>query len=155
MIRWTNKPYTPERAYRWSVCPLAALFAFGGPVFAIAIHFVAEPAINRVLFVDSYVANRAIFSAIGILVCAIGIGLFLKSRIAWYALFGYLLSGTVWGVAKEMVDPDFGEAPNIAMAVTLWLFNTALGVGIFFATRPVFQPGSRDGETNSDPTTHN
>ena len=153
MIRWTNKPHTPERAYRLYVVPLAALFAFGGPVVAVAIQLTPDPGINRLLFVDSYSTNRAIFAAFGLCGCAIGIGLFLKSRIAWYLLFGCILFSAVWGVAKELIDPDFGEAPYIGMAVALWLFNTAIGVCIFFATRPVFQPGSRDGTTSSDRTT--
>jgi hypothetical protein len=124
--------YTSERAWRFSVLPLGLLFILGGIVLiAGAIWMPSDE-----LFVPPFQEpslKRAVLAGLAIPVCMIGLGLCWRNKIAWYALFLYLVVGTIWHVVAGVFDPRF-----IALAIGSPVLNGAIAVGIYYATKPVF-----------------
>ena len=129
-----RKPYTPERAYRLSVRPLAIFFMAGGALVAIGSCVLP---ITWVPFVRDEWLKRLVMLASCLVSIAIGVGLYRRSKMAWYAMFAWITLGTLWTVAGSILDPWIGDArwPVAAYGV---IVNGAFGVGSYFATRPVF-----------------
>jgi len=63
----------------------------------------------------------------------IGLGLCWRSKIAWLALFAYMLVGTIWHIVAGTLDSQLAF-----LAVLSPVLNIPLVVGIYFVTRPVF-----------------
>ena len=138
-----RKPYTPGRAYRLSVRPLAIFFVLFAVAFSAAMTLFRDEAIFLPPFEG--VAKRAVGIVIGLFVGAIGVGLYLKLKVAWYALFAYIILGTPWMTWAFATAP---EPPPVAFLIACPIFNAGLAVGLYFATRPVFaRPRDRGRES--------
>lgn len=106
-------------------------FIFGFGVFDI------HP--NRPLpFVESHTANRWSYASIGAFVLAMGVGLGIRSRAAWYAFFAYLLVGTLYQILGRILDPISNDIPWAFVPLVV-AFNGAFGFAVFVATHKVFE----------------
>jgi len=127
------EPYTPERAYRWSVLPFGMLLIAGGIAALLAPLYVPSDLLrlSEKPFTNSWM-GRAGINAFCILQILIGIGFCLRSKVAWWSYFAFLLAATVWQAA-------FGvDNSHIAGVVLAFAFNIPFGIGIYFATKPAF-----------------
>ena len=94
---------------------------------------------NRPLpFVESHTANRWSYASIGAFVLAMGVGLGIRSRAAWYAFFAYLLAGTIYTLLARILDPIPDDIPWTFVPLVV-AFNGAFGLAVFVATRRVFE----------------
>ena len=136
-----QRPYTPERAYRVSVLPLGVFFIVGG-AFSLVASFVLP--IVWLPFVHDERMARFLFAGVSLLLGGIGVGLVLKSKAAWYALFAWWVLGTVWPVAGWLFDPpariwaEMSDAARWFYPVFGLVLNGIFVVGLYVATRPAF-----------------
>ncbi len=129
-------PYTAERAYRVSVRPLAALMIIGGLVFpAVAM---LSPYVPRMPFAESAAAKRILMAVFGFFLLPIGIGLWLKLKVAWYAMFVYIVGGTIFNVIGFWLCTPADNGGGVLLGLVGILLNGVLTVGLYFVTRPVF-----------------
>ena len=89
-----RKPYTPERAYRVSVRPLAVFFVMVAVASCLGMILSRDEAIFLPPFEG--IAKRAVGILIALFIGAIGVGLYFRSKIAWYAMFAYFILITPW-----------------------------------------------------------
>lgn len=128
---------TPARTYRTLVIPLSALLIFGGAVVA-ACAWAGRIRITAPFpFVTDEMANRHMLGALGLTCLAIGIGLFRRSRFAWYALLAYLGIGTALPVLS-LIDEQVIDTMGYAFPVFGSILNGAIGVTIYYAMRSAF-----------------
>jgi len=130
------KPYTAERAYRVSVRPLAIFLILGGlllPALAVLC-----PSAPDMPFAESPIARRILMAVLGFFFLPIGIGLYLKLKVAWYAMLVYLVFGTVFGAIGVWVDEAADTRERVVLMLFAVLINGVLTVGLYFVTRPVF-----------------
>ena len=124
--------YGPEEAYRKSVRPLAVFLVFVGVVFLLA--SVLLPVGDIVLPpVEKPLAKRLTLATVAVLSGLIGIGLYRRSRVAWYGLFAFIALGTVFAATSWVHMTSSYLVPLTGIAI-----NVVVGVGIYFATRPAF-----------------
>ncbi len=132
-----RRPYTPERAYWTSVVPLGCLFAIGGPMMA-AMVWLPMVHIGWLPFLSSDSAKRIAFVALGLFFAVIGVGLWRRSKIAWYAVFAYVGAGNAGIILGWLFDPTApGEQSDFFVSGIP--FNLLIATGIYFATRPAFR----------------
>jgi hypothetical protein len=129
---WSHlrKPYTPERAYGCSVLPFGTFMIVGGIVLFIGAMLSPSEAIFVPPFSDPWI-KRAVFGGVSLSSLLLGIGFCLRSTLAWWSFFVWVLLGTAWGVVAEIRDLGF----LVIIPVT---FNVIFAVGVYFATKPVF-----------------
>ena len=135
-----RKPYTPERAYRVSVIPLALFLVIGGLFLSVAA--VVLPITSPFPFVRSELGNRAIFGAISIFLSVTGIGLWRKSKTAWYAMLFYLVAGASAHAVAVLFDsesPLYGGQQRYLVLGGLLLWDLLIAVGIYCAIAPAFR----------------
>ena len=130
------RPYTPERAYRVSVRPLAVLFITAG--LAVSAVAVLSPYVPEMPFVESSAGKRILTAVLSFLLVPIGIGLYLKLKMAWYAMFGCLVCGTIFSAIGFWLYAPGGLGEGIFFGLVCVLLNGVLTVGLYFVTRPVF-----------------
>ncbi len=127
-----RRSYTPERAYRWSVIPLAAFMFFGGLIFVAASLFTPlEPDMPPI---KSPWLARLVFGGIGAYLSVLGIGFFRLSRLALWGFYGYIVLGSIWQMFLPMFDSRW--SPWLALASLI--FNVLITVGIYLAVKPAF-----------------
>ena len=95
---------------------------------------------------ESNAGKRLAFCVLGTLLMVEGIGLYLKSRMAWFALFAYIILGTAWVVAGANFDSRMTEGEAFFVTLFGLLGNGVLAVGLYFVTRPAFRPGAAQQE---------
>jgi hypothetical protein len=132
-----GKPYTPERAYRWSVLPLGIFMIFSGIVLPSAAMFLPSDAIVVPPFSDPW-TKRVVFCGASLPLLPLGIGFCLRNKLAWWGFFAWALIGTVLAAVAQTHGPDFGSPENRIGVALGSAVNILLVVGICFATRPVF-----------------
>ncbi len=138
-----EKEHTAEQAYRKSVRPLAVFFAFCGFLLFV-VSLVDGKHIHLSSLVQNDFAKRTLFGGVGILCIFIGLGLYRRSRLAWYMMFAYIIFGTAFFVLVVFLDADmYRGLPPLAEASLAIAFNGVIGVGLYFVTKPVFCRGSR------------
>jgi hypothetical protein len=97
---------TLEQSYRWSVLPLGVFMIFGGIVlFTAAMLCPAES-----MFVPPFQApwtKRLVAGGISLCWVPLGLGFYLRSKIAWYAFFAFILIGTSWHVIAALLDSNY------------------------------------------------
>ncbi|MBI3861191.1 MAG: hypothetical protein HY290_04780 [Planctomycetia bacterium] len=132
--------YTPERAYRISVRPIAALFAFGGAIFLLLSVFPLLP-ITHIPFVRNPVWQRFAIGIVGAMNLVFGVGLFYRYRAVWIVFLAYLGLGTCIAPVAHLLDPPSGmqDPDAFLMAGFGALINGMIAVGLYFAMRPAFQ----------------
>ncbi len=140
-----RKPYTPERAYRVSVRPLAIFFVVAGVAFCLAMILFRDEAIFLPPFEG--IAKWAVGILIALFIGAIGVGLYFRSKIAWYAMLAYFILGTPWAAWALATVPE-EMAPPVAFVVAGPLLNVGIAVGLYFVTRPVFVRARGKGQTD-------
>jgi hypothetical protein len=142
-----RKPYTPERAFRISVVPLSIFFIVGGAVLAIA----AAVRDGRSVYMPPLgpTGAKLALGAVGLALVAIGAGMLLKLRLAWYGLIAYLALGGVWnlvlGIGFAVTPPDGGR-PGALFHFLAAALAVLFGGGLCFVTRPVFRGKGRSGD---------
>ena len=131
------RPYTPERAYRVSVRPLAGFMILGGLVgVAFAVLLPQPPHVRLAMTAGGKRILMAVTSVPSLL---IGVGLWRRLKVAWYALFGYLIIGTILvGVSMWLDIRPERVSDWILLAVPMLLYLSVI-VGLYFVTRPVFR----------------
>ena len=134
-----------DRAYRQGVRPLAIFLAGGGLLVLVVVLFRLMP-IGWTPFIESNAGKRLAFCVLGTLLMVEGIGLYLKSRMAWFALFAYIILGTAWVVAGANFDSRMTEGEAFFVTIFGLLGNGVLAVGLYFVTRPAFRPGAAQQE---------
>jgi len=141
------RPYTPERAYRWSVLPLGIFSIVSGIVLPASAVLMPAEQILVPPFAEPWL-RRVALGGISILCLPIGVGLCLRSKVAWWAFFAWLMAGTAWHIFIGITDPRFPEFAFLSPA-----FNIPLAVGIYVATKPVFTLAQREhgGKAESPP----
>ncbi len=127
----------PGRAYRTSVVPLSIFLMLGGVFAAVSVWVVRAPITLPFPLIESDDLNRHLFGSVSLACVAIGIGLILRNRLAWYALLVFLCIGVVLPVISAL------DARIVAMAgfeypIFGGLLNAAIGIGIYIALRPAF-----------------
>jgi hypothetical protein len=134
IVEPSRRPYTPERAYRLSVRPLAILLVVIGIVVLVSVWFMTAVvlAIFRPLL-QSQIATELIGSGIGLFLVIDGVGLYMRSKLAWYAL----MSGLIVAGAGQVIIV-FSICPVFSVPVFLIPLNAALWAGLCLATRQVF-----------------
>lgn len=140
-----RKPYTPERAYRVSVRPLAVFFVVSGVALSLAVILFRDEAIFLPPFEGA--AKRIVGALIGIFVGAIGLGLYFRRKIAWYAMLGYFILGTPWSTWAFATASE-GMALPVAFVVAGPLLNVGIAIGLYFVTKPVFLRARGNGQTD-------
>jgi hypothetical protein len=134
--------YSAESSYRYAVRPLAVIMMLGGVV--VLLMFTAFQArITWCPFVDSDVAQRAIVATLAGVQSVLGLGLWLRSRLAWQMLFVLICLASAWTVAGAILDPPFDHAPSLLFALFCLVTNTAWAVLLWIVTRPAFHPSAR------------
>jgi hypothetical protein len=147
-----RKPYTPERAYRWSVLPCGLFMIVGGIVLPSAALLMPSYALFVPPFSDPWL-KRAVFAGMSLPLLPLGLGLCFRSKLAWWGFFAWLIIGTAWQVVGGFLDPQFAH-----LVVVSPVFTLGFAVGTYFATKPVFNATNRktqsaceaeEGETGS------
>jgi hypothetical protein len=137
----TKPPYTPELAYKKSVRPLAIFFILFG-VIILVMSCVPRVHISGLPAVQNELARRIISGSVGLLNVLIGVGLYWRSRFAWYSMFAYIIIGTAVMLAAQFFGrPDSPEPPIDMTAMTaliLFALNGGIAFGLYVATKPVF-----------------
>jgi hypothetical protein len=126
------KPYTPDRAYRWSVLPLGILSILGGIFFFAGAMLMPPEFVQIPPFVDIWLKRLAMGFLCFYLVL-IGIGLCYRNKAAWLGFFAYIIIGTIWHIAVGICDPQYA-----IFVIMSPLFNVPFAISIYFATKPVF-----------------
>lgn len=106
-----RKPYTPERAYRVSVVPLAFYCLFGGMfmlVFAALAGTSKNVHIGEFPFISTMPGKRFLFAGIGAYFLPIGIGLIYRRQWALWGFIAYITLCTVY----VLVAWAAGEVPR-------------------------------------------
>ncbi|TFG46469.1 MAG: hypothetical protein E4H40_07340 [Candidatus Brocadiia bacterium] len=140
-LKIKRKPYTPERAYRTSVRPLAVFFVAGG----IFLFFgsLSLPITMPIPFIKTESINRIIMALTSLILILIGTGLFFKSKVAWYGLFLYIAGGTLFISAGFILFPS--DQTDLLCSIMPIILDTSIGIGIYFATKLVFV--NKDGKS--------
>jgi hypothetical protein len=121
-----------DPAYRFAVLPLGIFFVLGGIVAIATAIWMPPEAMLMPPFEDPSL-KRLIMAGLAIPVFAIGLGLCRRSKTAWYGLFLYMLTGTIWHVVVGLLDPQFRF-----LAIASPVLNGAIGVGLYLVTKPAF-----------------
>jgi len=145
--------YSPERAYRWGVLPIAVLLLVGGAWGLVA---AALGSVGFVPFVHDAMRARLLEGGLGVASAIVAVGLICRSRVAWWASMACNALAHVWYGLGCLFDPGLerllGQSellaiypPELLRAMRYFLFALLLvfgvvfTVGIYFATRPAFR----------------
>lgn len=138
---------TSERSYRIAVIPLSIFLVLGGITFA-ALAWVAHvPMSSPFPFIESESLDRRLFGVAGVVCAIIGVGLFRRNGVAWYALLVYLGLGVLLP-AVSVLDAETVAVQGYAFPIAGSVLNGCIAVGIYFAMRPAFLQAARE----SDPS---
>lgn len=149
-----RKPYTPERAYRVSVLPLACYCLCGGLfclIFAALASESSQAYLGEFPFIPTRTGKRIFFAAIGICFLPIGVGLLYRRRWALWGLMGYLAFCTAYVIIAWAMD-TLPQGWNGWVVAASMAFNLFLAWGVLHSTRPAF--AARSKSLNHDGTTH-
>ncbi|MBI1312731.1 hypothetical protein GC176_15670 [bacterium] len=125
------------KAYRTCAVPLSILLSFGGVVVAVLLWVVRVPVTSPFPFVESESLNRHVIGVLSVACVGIGVGLFFKNRVAWHVLRFYLGLGVLIP-ALSALDDRIVASRGIAFTVFSCILNAMIGIGLYFALRPVF-----------------
>jgi predicted membrane channel-forming protein YqfA (hemolysin III family) len=100
-------------------------------------------------FLSSDSAKRITFVVLGICFALIGVGLWRRSKIAWYGVFAYVGLGNLLLVLGWFFDPAAADEVSFVRLVVTGVTGLVIAVGIYAATSPTFQDSmalrARDG----------
>lgn len=143
---YVGKAYTPQRAYRTSVLPFAALLLLNGVVIlAVCSVFPLLPIAYFPLVCDP-AGQRIGMGILAVTHIVFGIGFLRRSRLLWRTFFGYLGIATCLAAVAQIVDrPKFLDSRDaVITAAFVCVANTLVAVGLYFATRPAFAAASEN-----------
>ncbi len=135
-----------DQAFRQSVRPLGLFFLLAS-IMMIQVFFVfpdEDWSQFPFPFLHSVVGKKLLIAFSDVLLFYIGFGLLRKWKIAWYTLFVYIISGTIWIALGAIFDYFPGNVPKYLMGMAAILINGGIAIGIYFATRPAFVNLQRD-----------
>jgi hypothetical protein len=124
--------------------PLGCLFAFGGPLMAV-IACLPFAHIGWLPFLQTDFARRTAMVLLAVPLTVMGVGLWRRSKVAWYAVFAYIGLCTAMLILSWQLDPSAADEIGRSDVVSGSVFNVLIGIGIFLATRPVFLAVPSDG----------
>lgn len=127
----------PARTYRTSVVPLSAFLVMGGMILAACAWVFRAPIASPFPFIESEALNRHLYGVASLACVGIGVGLFFRNRVAWYALLVYLSVGVLLP-AISALDARTVASRGFAFPILGSLLNGAVGVGLYFVLRPAF-----------------
>jgi hypothetical protein len=136
MNRYRFRATTAEAAYRRFVVPLSIFMIVGGMFLSVLFCFV--PITSPFPFVTSERLNRIIGLMISIFLVADGIGLLLRSRVAWYALLAYCGLGVILPVLGAFDPNSWQRHGGYEMLPFGAVLNSVIAIGIYLGTRPAF-----------------
>jgi hypothetical protein len=130
---------TPEKAFKTSVRPLGGLFILQGvfllhtfltwPVEQLSkapIPFIPDP------------FKKYFLIATALLIFAIGIGLFFRSKSLWYVFIAYLVISPVWMILGLALDYFPVPGPKIIIVTAAIFFAAIISGGLYIVTKPAF-----------------
>lgn len=88
------------------------------------------------------------FGALALLQILFGVGFIRRNKTIWAWYFVYQFLGTLFVAANAILYPRnfFGDQrPEWDLAMGAMVFGTAIGFGIYFATKPVFDKAATSG----------
>lgn len=134
---------TPEKAFKTSVRPLAGLIVLQSiGLLLIFTTWPAEqlPKVPVPFIPDPIKVYFLIASAIFLLV--VGIGLFLRSRIAWFLFLAYLVVGPIFLIMGMVFGYFPGAEPKTITIPIASIFSAVVAVGLYIVTKPAFRKAS-------------
>ncbi len=149
-----RKPYTPDRAYRVSVLPLALYCLFGGLFFLLFAVLPGESSpvyFGEFPFVPTPTGKRICLAAIGLFFVPIGVGLLFRRHWALLAFIVYIAFGTAYFIIAWAADA-LPQGWNGWVVAASSAFNLFFAWAVLHCTRPAF--GERSKHRNHDGTTH-
>lgn len=127
----------PRYARKW-VIGVAAFFTLFG-CLALLVVAAGVPITSPPPFVESESTQRILIGLIATYVLLVGVGLFWRSRIAWYGMFAYLVPGSAivyTAMALDTTHPHAWVPPFVL--VVMFGFNCLIALGIYIKTRAAF-----------------
>ncbi len=134
---------TPEKAFKTSVRPLAALFTL--QAIGLLFIFLTWPAEHLAKAPVPFIPDpikKYFLIATAILILIIGIGLFLRSRLIWYIFIAYLAISQIWIILGIAFDYFPGTEPKEIIIPVAAIFSALIFGGLYHVTKPAFTKAS-------------